>query len=95
MNNKVFGIGLNKTGTTTLASCLIELGYRHMSVRRDLLVGWFNGNLEPLFQVCDEYDSFEDWPYPLAYKELFYRYVLDWIVNNNLNILQKNNESSN
>lgn len=74
MNNKVFGIGLNKTGTTTLASCLIELGYRHMSARGDLLVGWFNGNLEPLFQVCDEYDSFEDWPYPLAYKDLFYRY---------------------
>ncbi len=74
MESKVFGIGLNKTGTTTLSKCLIELGYNHMSARRDLLKDWFNGDFEQLFQVCDEYDSFDDWPYSLAYKELFYRY---------------------
>jgi hypothetical protein len=74
MNHKVFGIGLNKTGTSTLAQCLIELGYRHMSVQKYALVEWFKGNLNPLFEICDSYDSFEDWPYPLAYKELFHRY---------------------
>ena len=74
---KVFGIGLNKTGTTTLASCLQHLGYRHMSARRDLLEAWFKRDLYPLFRVCDDFDSFEDWPYPLAYKDLFFRYGND------------------
>ena len=31
MSAKVFGIGLNKTGTSTLGACLTTLGYRHRS----------------------------------------------------------------
>ena len=71
---KIFGIGLNKTGTTTLGACLTQLGYDHMSARRDLLVEVAGGRHEKLFQVCDRHESFEDWPYPLAYRELFARY---------------------
>jgi type II secretion system protein G len=71
---KVFGLGLNKTGTTTLGKCLRQLGYRHVSCRRDLLHLLRAGDLEPIFKVIDEYDCFEDWPFPLMYRELFERY---------------------
>jgi type II secretion system protein G len=71
---KVFGLGLNKTGTTTLGKCLRHFGYRHVSCRRDLLERLRAADLEPIFKVIDEYDSFEDWPFPLMYRELFSRY---------------------
>ena len=69
---KVIGIGLNKTGTTTLAKGLHVLGYqKHVSVRGDLLAKYKNGDLEEIFEVVEENESFEDWPWPLMYKELF------------------------
>lgn len=73
---KIFGIGLNKTGTKTLAACLKKLGYDdHIAVRRrDLLVQYRNGELENIFNVIAEYGSFEDWPFPLMYREIFFRY---------------------
>lgn len=74
MKQKVFGIGLNKTGTTTLGQCLARLGYRHMSCRRDLLIALREGNLETIFNEIDSFDSFEDWPYPLMHRQLFDRY---------------------
>lgn len=74
MPMKIFGIGLNKTGTTTLGACLQGLGYRHMSCRRDLLVKYRHGDLDPIFSVTDAFDSFDDWPWPLLYRELLERY---------------------
>lgn len=71
---KLFGIGLNKTGTSTLADCMRLLGYRHVSCRFDLLTQVHQGKLTQLFEVCDANDSFEDWPFPLVYRELFRRY---------------------
>ncbi len=74
MKSKVFGIGLNKTGTTTLGECLKRLGFKHLSCRRDLLIAFRQNRLAEIFEVIDEHESFEDWPYPLMYRELFYRY---------------------
>ena len=37
MTGKVFGIGLNKTGTSTLGECLVALGYRHRSYSYELV----------------------------------------------------------
>jgi hypothetical protein len=72
---KVIGIGLNKTGTKTLAACLKTLGYqKHVSVQPDLLVKFRNGHLDDIFDVVEKNQSFEDWPYPLMYKELFFRF---------------------
>ncbi len=71
---KIFGVGLNKTGTTTLGSCFSSLGFRHLSVRRDLVWAWRDGDLEKIFTAIDGHDSFEDWPYPLIYRELAGRY---------------------
>lgn len=74
MVSKVFGIGLNKTGTKTLALILSSLGLRHMGYRRDLLMAFREGRMHDIFAVTDEFQSFEDWPYPLIYKDLFLRY---------------------
>lgn len=66
---------MNKTGTTTLGECLSCLGFRHHSFDLELTQAVDRGNLEPVFRVADEYDSFEDWPWPLIYEELDTRYT--------------------
>lgn len=72
---KVFGIGLNKTGTKTLAAALKHLGFRqHISVRRDLLALYRRGYVEDIFKVIEDNEIFEDWPFPLMYREIYYRY---------------------
>ncbi len=67
---KIIGIGLNKTGTKTLRSYLKELGYRHQSYDLAMFNDYRANNLEKLFGVMENYDSFEDWPWPLMYKEI-------------------------
>jgi hypothetical protein len=74
MNNKVFGIGWAKTGTTTLGACLEILGYSHQGQDLDLVYDVESGHLERIFSVVDRFDVFEDWPWILLYKELDERY---------------------
>jgi len=71
---KVFGIGLNKTGTKTLGVCFNELGYLHKSVDKQAFELFKKGDLNGLFNIIDGYDSFEDWPWPLIYKETYEKY---------------------
>lgn len=71
---KIFGLGLNKTGTTTLGACLQCLGFRHSSFDLDLLKHVAIGELDPLFTTVASHDSFEDWPYPLVFEELDQRF---------------------
>jgi len=71
---KVFGIGMNKTGTTTLGECLSRLGFRHHSFDLELTRAVDEGRMAPVFEVADAYDSFEDWPWPLIYRQLDDRY---------------------
>lgn len=71
---KVFGVGLNKTGTTTLGAMGRELGYTCTSWDYDLLADLKRGDLSRLFDVADRHDWFEDLPWPLAYRELDDRY---------------------
>jgi hypothetical protein len=71
----VIGIGLNKTGTTTLAVALGLLGYGpHVSNRRDLLALYRAGDPGPALAAVDAAESCEDWPFPLMYRELFDRF---------------------
>lgn len=67
---KIFGIGLNKTGTTTLGICLETLGYEVMGCDLELTRYAIQGHLQPIFSVADRYDGFQDWPWPLIYKNL-------------------------
>jgi Sulfotransferase domain len=76
---KMFGIGLPKTVTKSLAASLIRLGYRHLpwsaDKNRALMRLVARGDLSTVFEVADGHDSFEDWPWPLIYRELARRYT--------------------
>lgn len=70
-NTKIFGIGLNKTGTTTLGQCGKALGYLCKSCDRELLKDVMTSkDFSRVRKVVSEYDLFEDWPWPLIYNEL-------------------------
>jgi hypothetical protein len=68
--DKVFGIGWAKTGTKTLGECLGILGYRHCSQRLDMVDCLCNGNMARIIEESRRFDSFEDWPWLLLYREM-------------------------
>lgn len=73
--SKIFGIGLNKTGTSTLGVCLKILGYNHTSCSRKLLKDISQKQkYDNTYETVDKFDSFEDWPWPLIYKKLDNKY---------------------
>ena len=74
MKPKVFCIGFHKTGTTSLELALKKLGYR--------VTGSF-GTKDPdiaskvhvmAYAMVDQFDAFEDNPWPVLYQELDRRY---------------------
>jgi 3'(2'), 5'-bisphosphate nucleotidase len=70
---KVFGIGLSKTGTTSLARALEILGYK----TRDFLgvTSYIAGDLSSIdLREIDENDAFTDTPIPSFYKQLDEKY---------------------
>jgi|688.fasta_scaffold70042_2 hypothetical protein len=67
---KIFCIGLNKTGTTTLGQCLHILGFRHQAFDLSLLEQAAIAQYDQLNNKINLFDSFSDWPYPLLYKYL-------------------------
>lgn len=66
---KVVGIGWAKTGTTTLGTCLKRLGFNHCTQRLDLVPALASGDLSPIKDVASQYESFEDWPWLLLFRE--------------------------
>lgn len=63
---KVFCIGYNKTGTTTLETVLNNLGYRtpNQQEQEALVVEeTFRGNFKPLESLCKTSDAFQDMPF--------------------------------
>ena len=63
---KVFCVGYNKTGTTTIEAVLRNLGYRMPGqARQEALVveETFRGNFVPLRTLCSSYDAFQDMPF--------------------------------
>lgn len=71
---KVFGIGLNKTGTSSLRVALRRFGYDHAPREMRLVANYYNGKLDPIFEYAELHESFEDWPWPLVYKEIYAKY---------------------
>src|SRR5262245_441800 len=68
---KVVGIGLNKTGTKTLGACLRFWGFKHISCDDAAFRLWCDGRIdEVLARYVAEHESFEDWPWPLIYREI-------------------------
>ena len=71
---KIFGIGLNKTGTTSLKQAFQILGYRHLDRKPRLFKLWKKREYDEIFEAIDAYQSFEDWPWPLMVPQLIERY---------------------
>lgn len=67
---KVFCIGFQKTGTCSLNRALTTLGYRVCSARYDLIRAVRKGDLNSVFDIVDQYDAFEDNPWPLLFRDL-------------------------
>lgn len=64
--NKVFGIGYNKTGTTSLAAALALYGFNmpeQAEQEARLTKQTFLGNYEPLRNLVNSYDAFQDLPF--------------------------------
>ncbi len=67
---KIFGIGLNKTGTKSLGACLRTFGFRHLSWEREIFDTYMMHGTQGLIETINNYESFEDWPWPLVYREI-------------------------
>jgi len=67
---KVFGIGFPKTGTTTLGSCLKTWGYKHYDCNMNLAAEVCRNETSNALKIAKRYESFEDWPWFMLYKEL-------------------------
>ncbi len=77
---KVFGIGLNKTGTKTMGHYLQRWGYRNRTYDSNSTTEspsfrlYEQGRIDDLLDIMDDFDSCEDWPWPLLYRELDARF---------------------
>ena len=69
MQPKVFGIGLSRTGTTSLTEALRTLGYRAVHCPLSLL-SLSRGRLELNRRFVHRFDAFTDSPVARVYKEL-------------------------
>ncbi len=74
MTKKVFGIGFQKTGTTTLGEALKILGYKVSGPDLKLIKHINKNEFDEVFKVSDKFDALQDNPWPLLYKELDKRY---------------------
>jgi len=73
-NYKIFGIGLNRTGTTTLAYALKILGYKVAPYNQEIIKAYLNQDWYLIKRWIDSFDAFQDWPWPLMYKTLDKKY---------------------
>ncbi|HEU0221152.1 MAG TPA: sulfotransferase [Paracoccaceae bacterium] len=71
---KLFGIGLNKTGTSSLKLALRRLGYSHCAYASRLVRAWKAGDWAAIEEAADRHESFEDWPWPLVWRRMHGRY---------------------
>ena len=67
---KIVGIGLNKTGTKTLGACMRYWGFKHISCNTKAFDHWRAGDYRRLMNRIRRFDSFEDWPWPLIFREI-------------------------
>ena len=75
--NKVFGIGSQKTGTTTLGVCLETLGFTpHVMWPKARIIRGYAQNPENALRYAENYRSFQDapWSYGDFYKQLDLRF---------------------
>ena len=64
-SGKIFCIGFNKTGTTSVEYALRTFGYRlgNQAVGEMLLPDWYKEDYNRLIRFCHKYDTFQDIPF--------------------------------
>lgn len=70
LRTKVFGIGLPKTGTTTLGKCLSMLGYRVKGFDIDAAEAVFLSRFDQVMQTMSHYDACRDAPLFYIFRQL-------------------------
>jgi hypothetical protein len=70
MKARVVGVGCMKTGTKTLGDCLKRLGYRHQSYHYPVVREFMAGNKGPALDLLSRFESFDDWPFFVMYREI-------------------------
>jgi sulfotransferase family protein len=71
---KVFGIGLPKTGTTSLGYCFRRLGFKHRTFDMDLALKVKRNQVDDALREAERFEAFEDWPWFAIYRELDQRF---------------------
>ena len=74
MDEKIFGVGLPKTGLTSLVAAMRLLGYKSSGRQYKLSALFFKERYNDILKVYDEYDFLVDHPTFLMYKLAFERY---------------------
>jgi len=68
--SKIFGLGFHKTGSTTLESALIILGYDCVGKHDHLFAAINNNDWTQIDEAVSKHDAFRDMPWPLFYQAL-------------------------
>lgn len=68
-HHKIFCIGLNKTGTTSVRRAWQDLGLivGNQAEARDLLAPWLERDFAPIIQYCKSAQAFQDSPFSFPY----------------------------
>jgi len=74
MKPKVFGIGFHKTGTSSLAAALQYMGYRVTGPNAVHNPEIAKQVYSIAFELVEQFDAFQDNPWPLLYRELDHQY---------------------
>jgi len=66
---KIFVIGINKTGTTSLNKALVDLGIVVASEReaKSLFTSWRDRDFDPIVKFCKRAQAFQDSPFSFPY----------------------------
>jgi hypothetical protein len=72
--DKIFCIGLNKTGTKSFARAMRILGYRPLGWQPEAMNLFMSGQIDRLYELVGNYDTFDDWPWPLMARELMTKF---------------------
>lgn len=71
---KVFGVGLQKSGTSTLRECLRALGYDVARLHKSVYFDARAGRIEAIALALDTHEAFTGLAPPYLYKAAFERY---------------------
>lgn len=74
MAPKILCVGFHKTGTTSFGTAMQQLGYRTQGWKSENSLLFHSGEIHQLLRITDDFDCFEDFPWPLLYRDLFYRH---------------------